>query len=81
MSWRTRRRRRDLFFVFTKLFTQIGFALFEVGNQRLAAIFNVKDLREIFDLLVEIGHVPQFLAAAVHIAGAFFLVAHMPGDI
>lgn len=53
--------------------------VFEIGNDGLAAIFHVKDFGKILNLLIEIGHVPQLLAAAVHISCGF-LVAHMPGE-
>lgn len=66
----------EIFFAFTKLLAQVGFTFFEIGNQRLTTIFDVENAGEIANLLIQLGHIPQLLPAAVHIAGGLFSGAH-----
>ena len=66
----------EIFFAFTELLTQVGFTFFEIGDQRLATIFDVENAGEIANFLIQPGHVPQLLPAAVHIAGSLFGGAH-----
>ena len=66
----------EIFFVFTKFVAQVGFTFFEIGNQRLTTIFDVENAGEIANFLIQPGHIPQLLPAAVHIAGGLFGGAH-----
>lgn len=51
--------------------------VFEIGNDGLAARFNVENLREIFNLFIKVRHIPQGLAACRrHIACGLFGGAH-----
>ncbi len=52
---------------------------FEIGYQRLTTIFDVENAGKIANFLIQPGHIPQLLPAAVHIAGGL-LVAHIPGE-
>jgi len=68
--------KREILFILTERFTQVILTFFEIGNQCFATRLHVKDCREIFNLFIEQGHIPQLLAAAVHITCGFFGRTH-----